>query len=56
MTAYNEALTFEQVITRLCSGEPVHWLTVHDSSGDVYDMAVAASRPAADYNNLRNDK
>jgi hypothetical protein len=53
MTAYNEALTLEQVIARVCSGEPIHWLTVHDSNGDVYDMAVAASRPA---DNLRNDK
>jgi hypothetical protein len=51
MTAYNEALTLAQVITRLCSGEPVHWLTVYDNNGDVYDMAVTT-----DYNNLRNDK
>jgi len=52
-TSEDEALTLEQVIARLCSSEPIYWLTVHDSNGDVYDIAVAASPPA---DNLRNYK
>jgi hypothetical protein len=39
MTAL-KGLTLEQVVTRICNGEPLYWLTVHDSNGDVYDMVV----------------
>jgi hypothetical protein len=37
---HESGLTLEQVVTRIRNGEPLHWLTVHDRNGDVYDMAV----------------
>lgn len=33
-------LTLEQVIARLCAGEPIIWVTVHDEeTGTIADMA-----------------
>jgi len=39
MSALHEALSLEQVIARICNGEPLGWLIVQD--GDkVYEIAV----------------
>jgi hypothetical protein len=39
-------LTLEQVITRLCAGEPIIWVTVRDDeTGTIADMALNG-RPA----------
>ena len=40
-----EGLTLEQVISRIRNGQPLHWFTVRDSNGDVYDMAAPSKHP-----------
>jgi hypothetical protein len=37
------ALTLEQVIRRLCSGEPISWVTVRDGN-EIFDIAIAVVR------------
>jgi hypothetical protein len=36
-------LTLEEVVARVCAGEPIHWVTVrYEESGGIVEMALAA--------------